>query len=459
MLSLLTHRGQDASGISWITETNKLHLKKSKTYPSKLLIPEETSLMSIGSTRYPTYGQRFSDNTETDKFAQPFKYSYPGFELILVHNGQLTNMRELSPDEEFLSDADLICKLFGENLDEFKLSVEDSVLKLMNELDGSYSVITMLKSEKKNRMIVFRDPLGIRPLVMGKLNGTYIFASESIAIEQLGGNFIRDVKAGELIIVEEINGTITLLERQLILKEPKHCMFEYVYFASQASLIENRSFYEISLKLGENLAQEIRKRKLNVDYVIPVPDSSKISAQRIAEELNIPFREALLKNRYQTKRTFIINGEIERSKALDTKYIIVQQYIKGKNVLLVDDSIVRGSTAKKLIKRLKGYGAKSIILASTCPPIIRPCYYGIDMSIDDELIAKDKSLHDIQDELKADLVIYQGIGDLYNAIGMNNLCTACVTGEYPTKNGQLIRKLLKDGKLDTNMPHYEQLIQ
>ena len=457
MLSLLTHRGQDASGLVWINEKQELHLVKDKTYPSKLKIPDETALVSIGSTRYPTYGTRISDSTETDKFAQPFKHAYSDFNIALVHNGQLTNMRELSPEEEFSSDADLICKLLGDNLIGTNQDIENSVLKLMNKLDGAYSIIAILTNGKNTKMLVIRDPFGIRPLVMGRLNGSYIFASESIAIEQLGGKFVRDVKSGELIILEEINASISITEKQIISNTPKHCMFEYVYFASPASIIENRSVYDIRLKLGENLAQEIRKRNLKVDYVIPVPDSSRISAQKIAEELNIPFREALLKNRYQTHRTFIMNNEVERSKALDTKYIIVQQYIRDKNILIIDDSIVRGSTAKKLIKRLRSYGAKHIILASTCPPIIRPCYYGIDMAVDKELIARNQSLNGIQTLLGADLVIYQGIGDLYNAIGMNDLCTACITGEYPTEKGKLIRKLLKDGKIDPDIPHYEQL--
>jgi len=455
MLGYLTHRGQDASGIAWI-EKNELSIIKDNVYPSKLTLPERIVPVVIGSTRYPTFGVRISSEAPIERFAQPFSFPTSKGEVATVHNGQLVNLMELAEGEEYLSDSELICRLLSEKLNENE-NYPDAINELMDLMDGSYSEICIINTLPHPTMLVFRDPLGIRPLIMGKVNETYLFASESIVIEQMGGEIIRDINPGELIVIQKIEDEVILKEYQLQEQPAKHCMFEYVYFASPSSTIDERSVYDVRTKLGERLAAEILKRGIDIDYVVPVPDSSRIAAQKTAELVDKPFREAILKNRYYTSRTFILNSSSERKKALESKYIYVSSLIKGKKLLVIDDSIVRGKTSQKIIDKLRSFGAEKIIFASTCPPLIRPCYYGIDMALDSQFIARNKSLNELQEVLEVELIIYQGIGDLFEAINRRDLCTACITGEYPTNAGKRIRKLLNEGKIDPEKPHYEQL--
>jgi amidophosphoribosyltransferase len=456
MLNLLTHRGQNASGIAWISEDNKIKIEKEKGYLNPLKLPTKDVELLIGSTRYPTYGMRISDESSIEKYAQPFVYPVKDEQKIATtHNGQLVNIKNLSKDEIYHSDSDLICKLLAEILQQ-KKDFTTAVKQLMEILDGAYSEICITNTIEPS-MLVFRDPLGMRPLILGRLGNTYIFSSESVVIEQFGGEIIRDVEPGELIVLQKKEKTISIQSYQLKKQKPAHCIFEYVYFASPASIIDNRSVYNVRAKLGEFLAEEIKKHGIEIDYVVPVPDSSRIAGQKIAETLSIPLKEAILKNRYHTSRTFILNSMQARNSALESKYIYVKHLIEDKIILVVDDSIVRGKTAIKIIEKLRLFGAKKIIFASTCPPLIRPCYYGIDMALDSEFCARNRSLSELSEFLGADLVIYQGLGDLFKAINLNNkLCTACITGEYPTKAGKNIRQLLKEGKIDPNIPHYEQ---
>lgn len=460
MLSLLTHRGQDASGVLWVGEDDhSIQVVKDKTYPSLLRIPDTKATIAVGSTRYPTYGSRPASESEVEHYAQPFSRKTTHGDIGSVHNGQLTNTPLLSNHITYTSDSEVICHLLAQGIEKYGLDYPLVVNELMKLLDGSYAELVVVNTTPEPTLLAFRDPQGIRPLVMGMRGNTYLFASESVAIEQLGGTIVRDVRPGELVVTTKRGGEVILESHDLCHQSAHHCMFEFVYFASPASIIEERSVYKVRCRLGKALGREVLKRKLDVDYVVPVPDSSRISAQTIAEEVRVPLREAILKNRYHTARTFIMNDGEERRRALDTKYVFVSDYIKGKSLLVVDDSIVRGTTSKRLIQKLKEAGAASVYFASTCPPIIRPCYYGIDMTSDNDLIAHNKSLAEIQDLLGADCVIYQGIGDLFEAIGLNDLCTACVTGEYPTAGGRLIRRLLSEGKIDPNLSHYEQILE
>lgn len=459
MLNYLTHRGQDASGIAWLND-NELKLVKGRGYPSELHLPAEKPFAAIGSTRYPTYGIRIPTNASLDKFAQPFSFSTTHGVVSTVHNGQIINIKQLS-SESYLSDSELICRMLADEIEKQDGDLKTAVKEVMILLDGSYSEICLINKDNDPKMLVFRDPLGIRPLIMGKLGDTYIFSSESIAIEQIGGEIIRDIKPGELLILEKNDSGISLESHQLLSeKEHKKCMFEYVYFASPSSVLDEVSIYEARTNLGKTLGREVRKRGIDklVDYIVPVPDSSRIAAQSISEMLNKPMREAILKNRYHTSRTFIMNGDGERNKAIESKYHFVKHLIQDKTLLVIDDSLVRGKTAQKIIRKLRSFGAKKIIFASTCPPLIRPCYYGIDATSDDEFIALNKSFNEIQEIIGADSIIYQGIGDLYEAIGKYDLCTACITGDYPTKAGRNLRKMLKEGKISKNLPHYEQLM-
>lgn len=260
-----------------------------------------------------------------------------------------------------------------------------------------------------------------------------MLASESVALSFLGYEIIRDLKAGEVVFID-FDGNIH--SRVLSAQSPRPCMFEWVYFASPESVIDNAPVYGSRIRLGQNLAKIIQKKiaskEIEVDMVVPVPETSRIAAIALSESLGIPYREVLIKNRY-IQRTFILDTQEKRQSAVNLKLSPVRSEIKGKKVLLVDDSIVRGTTSKKIIELVRQAGAEKVYFVSTCPPIKSPCYYGIDFPSPNELIASGRSLQEIEKELGADAVIYQDEAGLKNSIpGIQNPCMACLDGCYPT---------------------------
>ena len=331
-----------------------------------------------------------------------------------------------------------------------------AVSEFMEKIDGSYAISGVYRDQ----FFAFRDPYGIRPLTFGFNEHIAASSSESYVLEFLGIHEWTDVKPGEIVIVKKLvprNGkSFHVIKQQLAKKNRKaHCMFEWVYFANPCSEIDGLSVYEARLNLGKALAQQIKEKQDEYDYVVPVPDTSKVAATSLAEELKIPFREAIIKNR-SLLRTFIIPDEEKRKNAANLKYLFVKKLIKGKKLLVVDDSIVRGLTSKRIVKKLKELGAEKIGFAITSPPQRYPCYYGIDFPKETELIAHNKTIEQIKEELGVDAIYYQTVQSLEASLKPNMLCTACITGKYPTKHAIEIRQLINQQLIPVESSHYEQ---
>ncbi len=499
MLQLLTHRGQDCAGIAWIPKKRKdgrdlrdwlrsssaselkverrsrllnslgkVCVSKSMGFPTTLPVPGfEAAAVLVGSTRYPTVGKEGSKDTPVEKFSQPFAAEVKNDQVALVHNGNITNFSELInkrfPDKEYYSDSELIVDLLALELKRSGGNLVEAIRSLSQSLDGAYSIVGIYEGN----LFAYRDPLGFKPLTFAQSDHHVIFASESVVFQHLSIRRVRDVQPGELVIVkprdslneeeEEEPLPPFELESHIIKKisSPKHCMFEYVYFAHAVSKIDEKLVYDVRLELGRRLARRIQKMNLEIDFVVPVPDTARVAVQAISEELGIPVRELIIKNRYYLHRTFILKNENERRAAVGRKYLYLPDLIKESNVLIVDDSIVRGLTCKKMIAEFRKLGASKVYFASTCPPITHPCYYGIDFTRDKELLASNRTLEEIKHELWVDELIYQTIDDLVAAIGTPHLCLACVTGNYPTPVARKIRKKVELQLIDGDQRPYE----
>ncbi|MHA1685486.1 MAG: amidophosphoribosyltransferase [Candidatus Heimdallarchaeaceae archaeon] len=444
LLQMLTHRGQDASGIAWINgSTTKPKFAKIAGYADLLKVPQENCNILIGSTRYPTFGTR-TDSENLNHYAQPFSYKTKYGHLTIVHNGNITNISVLT-QKRYESDAEFLVEILGKKIEEAEGELVRAVDMLMKEVDGSYSIVGIFK----DILFAFRDPRGLRPLVIGTKNKMTVIASESIVLQNMGIMEFQDVEPGELIIVDGIN----LKKKKIRNNDHAHCMFEYVYFANPCSIMENSLVYSVRVRLGEILGKRIEEKNWEIDYIVPVPDTSRPATQGLAEQLQKPVREAIIKNRY-LQRTFIMKSKKERVNAAKRKYLYIPEYIKGKNLLVVDDSIVRGLTSKKIIQDLRALGARKIFLAITCPPIRFPCYYGIDFPSDTELIATGHTLKEIKEILDVDDIVYQKLDGLREAIGLNDLCIACLSGSYPTPFAAELRLRYMNGELQ-NHSHYE----
>ncbi len=446
-LTTLQHRGQDAAGILTY-DSDGFHRVKNLGLVESVFTRDNMSTLkgntAIGHARYSTIGR--GDTIDV----QPFLLSYP-FGLGMVHNGNIVNCQELSADlvknskRHLLthSDTEIVLNLFAESLQHSEFSF-DSICKAVGEIfkkvNGSYSILTLVAD---HGMVAFRDPFGIRPLILGIRKGqrkgetdSYIVASESVALSFLGYTVVRDVQPGEVIFID---GKGKLLSKVIHAREHRPCMFEWVYFASPESEIDSVPVYGSRISLGKNLAKLIQKQikegKIDPDIIVPVPETSRIAAIALSEELGIPYREVLIKNRY-IKRTFILDSQEKRQSAVKLKLSPVRSEIKGKKVLLVDDSIVRGTTSMKIIELVRQAGAEKVYFVSTCPPIRYPCFYGIDFPSHKELIASKRTLDEIEKELGADAVIYQSVAGLQSSVqpqkGNCSPCMACLDGKYPT---------------------------
>ncbi len=424
----IQHRGQDACGIaSYDSANDRFRLQKDRGLVSDVFNPQTLENlfggMGIGHVRYPTIG----GNDKND--AQPFVYNK---NLSMVHNGNIANYVQILKvlDQKPVSTCDLevILNLMGQELEKTK-DIYHAVESTMNQLNGSYSVIAMVPNEG---LVVFRDPHAFRPLILSR-NGA---ASESVALDIMGEEVIDDVKPGECVIIND--GTME--RKTLVDKGARHCMFEWVYFSRPDSTIEKKSVYEVRLRLGKELAKQWDK---TVDVVIPVPDTSRATALSFANEIGVDYREGLIKNRY-VGRTFIMPEQGLRETAVKVKLNPIITEIKGKKVAVVDDSLVRGTTSKKLVKLIRNAGATEVHLIIACPPLKWPCFYGIDMTKKSELIASQFPDHEVERELAkltgADSVTYLTIDGLRNAIGIKGLCTACLDGDYPTDVSTLLEK-------------------
>ena len=447
-LQVLQHRGQDAAGIV-TAEGNTFHMHKGngmvrdvvRTRNMRSLLGN----MGIAHVRYPTAGS--SSSAE----AQPFYVNSP-FGIILAHNGNLTNAEQLKQElfQQDLrhvntnSDSEVLLNVLAHELQEsasnHKLdaaAIFAAVAGVHRRCRGAYAVVAMIAGYG---LLAFRDPFGIRPLVIGRADTDegpeYLVASESVALDTLGFKLLRDVAPGEAILVEE-DGTFS---SQQCAENPVcyPCIFEYVYLARPDSVIDGSSVYETRLYMGESLAEKIRKNlnPLDIDVVIPIPDTSRPSALQLANRLGLTYREGFIKNRY-IGRTFIMPGQAMRKKSVRQKLNPIGIEFKGKNVLLVDDSIVRGTTSSQIVQMAREAGARKVYFASAAPPVRFPNVYGIDMPTRQELLATGRNDEQIAQEIGADAVFYQDLDDLIDAVKKANpqnthFETSCFDGKYIT---------------------------
>lgn len=426
-LTMLQHRGQDAAGMV-TCHNGRLFLRKDNGMVRDVFHTRHMRALignyGIGHVRYPTAGS--SSSAE----AQPFYVNSP-YGITLAHNGNLTNavdihddlfktdLRHMNTD----SDSEVLLNVFAHELQKsgtLNPTAEDvfhAVTRVHERCKGAYGVVAMITG---HGLVGFRDPNGIRPLIFGSRETEkgleYIIASESVAITALGFKIERDLEPGEAIFINDEGELFT----QQCAAEPKYrpCIFEYVYFARPDAIIDGISVYKARLKMGEKLAQKILKewgKDHDIDVVIPIPDTSRTSALELANTLGIKFREGFMKNRY-IGRTFIMPGQQQRKKSVRQKLNPVELEFKGKNVLLVDDSIVRGTTCNEIIQMARDSGARKVFFASAAPMVKYPNVYGIDMPAKAELIASQRSVDEIQEIIGADRLIFQDLEDLKNAV-------------------------------------------
>ncbi len=432
-LRALQHRGQESAGIATFKDGDVLLHRGMglvhEVFNSEILDSLKGN-MGIGHVRYSTTGGSVEEN------AQPIKIYTPEHKIVVAHNGEIVNVEELKTalgkvGSAFVTKADseIIARVLAYELS--KHEPVESLKNMVRRLKGSFSLAIMIDY----RLFAVRDPFGIRPLALGEVHGGFGLASESTAFHSIGGRFIRDVKPGEIVEIS-VDGFIT--HHIFRKKHHAHCMFEYVYFARADSVIEGRCVYEVRRNIGRILARE---HPADADVVIPVPDSGRAHALGFAEESGIPYAEGLMKNRY-VERTFILPSQETRVMEINMKLSPVVSVIRGKRVVLVDDSIVRGNTMRKIVRMLKSSGAKEVHVRIGSPPIIAPCYLGIDMKTRDQFIASGRSVEKIGKLIDADSLGYISIHGLVKAIGLpkEDLCLGCLTGEYPVAiDGEKIR--------------------
>lgn len=448
-LTVLQHRGQDAAGI--ITDDEgKLYLRKENGLVRDVFSQENMvglhGNMGIGHVRYPTAG------CDSSAEAQPFYVNSP-FGISLAHNGNLTNSEALKrelfiQDRRHIntdSDSEILLNVFAHELLErgkFTVDAEDifeAISRVHARVRGAYATVLMINGVG---VIGFRDPHGIRPCVFGKREteaGTdYAIASESVALDGIGFDLIDDLEPGEAVFLP-INGEV---QRRVCAPGASHatCLFEYVYLARPDSVIDDVYVYKARLRMGHHLAEKIKREWADhdIDVVIPIPDTSRTAALQLANELDVNFREGFIKNRY-IGRTFIMPGQAQRKKSVRQKLNPIDLEFKDKNVLLVDDSIVRGTTSREIIQMARDAGAAKVYFASAAPPVRFPNVYGIDMPAASELIAHGRTVEELERLLGADKLVYQDLDDLIDAVRYGNpsltrFDASVFNGEYVTQD-------------------------
>jgi amidophosphoribosyltransferase len=443
-LTVLQHRGQDAAGIA-TTDRHRLRVHKGNGLVRDVFDAASMALLEgrvgIAHCRYPTAGSEGADES------QPFYVNSP-YGIALAHNGNLVNTdalrREVFEQDRrnvnTESDSEVLLNVFAHELDTQKALTPESVFKAVEGVNrrakGGYAVVCAVLGLG---LVAFRDPHGIRPLVLGKRTSAggdeYCVSSESVALDILGFERVRDVAPGEAVV---ITARGELFTQQTAPSELTPCIFEYVYFARPDSMIDDISVHKARMRMGVTLGEKILRLRPDhdIDVVIPIPDTSRDSALEIANTLNVKYREGFIKNRY-VGRTFIMPGQGERAKSVRRKLNPIPLEFRGRNVLLVDDSIVRGTTSRQIVQMARDAGAKKVYLASAAPPVRYPNVYGIDMPSTDELIAHGRTEAEIEQLLGCDWLIYQDLKDLETAVAGpkhpgRKFDSSCFSGEYVT---------------------------
>jgi amidophosphoribosyltransferase len=423
-LYALQHRGQESAGIA-ISDGDNLVCKKGMGHVdevfSKELIQSLPGRHAIAHTRYSTAG-------DTDlKNAQPLKVSCHRGQVALAHNGNLVNASVIRRDLESrgdifqtTSDTEVILHFFARSR---QTGTPEAVAEALDKVVGAYSLVMLFK----DAVYGIRDPRGFRPLSLGKVDGAYVLASETCAFDLINARFIRDVQPGEMVILDG-QGVTSL--RFAPPAQPAQCIFEHVYFSRPDSVVFGRSVQESREMLGRYLARE---HPVDADVVVPVPDSGVPAATGFAEESGIPLKIALIRNHY-VGRTFIEPSQAIRDFGVKLKLNPVRSLLEGKRVVLVDDSIVRGTTSRKIVRIVREAGAREVHMRISCPPTVSPCFYGIDTPTRKELIAATHSVEQIREYLGADTLGYLPLEDLRRAVGDSEgrFCLACYTSNYPT---------------------------
>ena len=448
-LLLLQHRGQDAAGIVTMQGT-KCFMHKARGMVRDVFRTRNMrgllGTVGLGQVRYPTAGNAYSEEE-----AQPFYVNAP-FGIVLVHNGNLSNALALKQelvdiDRRHInttSDTEVLINVVAHELASATRDkpltpdlVFDAVRAVHKRIKGSYAVVALIAG---HGLLAFRDPFGIRPLCIGEGVGAagreVMVASESVAIEGTGHTVIRDVAPGEALFIN-LEGVVHA--RQCADKPTLNpCMFEFVYLARPDSIMDGISVYQARLNMGETLAQRLISTvpPNEIDVVIPIPESSRPSAMQLAQRIGKPYREGFVKNRY-VGRTFIMPGQGERKKSVRQKLNAIGVEFKGRNVLLVDDSIVRGNTSKEIVQMARDAGARKVYMASAAPPVRFPNVYGIDMPTSEELIAHNRSIEEIREFIGADALIYQDVNAMKRVVGalnpkLNGFEASCFDGVYIT---------------------------
>ncbi len=432
-LFALQHRGQESAGIA-VTDGARLIVHKDMGLVSQVF--EEKTLqalpgkLAIGHVRYSTTGSSERRN------AQPFARTRDGSFIALAHNGNLVNTDDLRANLlqnghvfESTSDTEVIAALLAEHPSrDIRVALRDVIPRLR----GAFSAVLLTKDE----VVGFRDPYGVRPLVLGQIEDRYCLASESCGLDIIGARAIREIEPGEICLIDEEGYHI----EQVVDREREAlCVFEFIYFARPDSVMKGQTLYAARSRMGEELAHE---SPVDADLVIPVPDTGNSAAIGYAAGSGITYGEALIKNRY-IGRTFINPEDRVRKLGIRMKFNPLSSAIKGKRLVVVDDSVVRGNTTRALVRVLFEAGAKEVHLRISSPPIVFPCFYGIDMADQDEFIAFGKSIEDISRELGATSVAYLSLEGLMNATGVErgqqSFCAACFTGEYPCEVPEQLR--------------------
>lgn len=424
-LYALQHRGQESAGIAVNDNGTIIHHKDMGLVPevfNNVVLNHLKGQISIGHVRYSTTGASLREN------AQPMVIKYKRGQLALAHNGNLVNAAQIRDKMEengsiFQStiDSEVILNLIAKNRISSE-SIVETLVKTMNEIEGSYA-LTILTPQK---LIGVRDPLGIRPLCLGKLGDSYMLASESCAFDAVNGEFIRDVKPGEIIVIDKEGMSAIETVKD---SDSKVCIFEYIYFARPDSVIDGASVYNSRIEAGRLLA---RLHPVEADLVIGVPDSGLAAAIGYSMESGIPYGEGLIKNRY-VGRTFIQPNQSQREQGVKIKLNAVRSSVEGKRVIMIDDSIVRGTTSSRIVQLLKDAGAREVHMRVSSPPVKYSCYFGIDTPSRKNLVAAIQSTEEIRQLVGADSLGFLDIeGLLKTPVGARSgFCNACFTGEYP----------------------------